>query len=128
MQTVEIERAPSFGESMIEHKIRAGAPTKENARKVYVNIKEMIEGAVVAEGGLEYMRQQARDNPTAFLALVGKILPRTINLDAHVTTHVRETLVERAVCLLMGREPPALPEPTAVQQIIGNEMSKSDEY
>ena len=39
----------------------------------------MIRGALDEAGGQAYLVQQAKDNPTAFLALVGKILPKDIN-------------------------------------------------
>jgi hypothetical protein len=35
----------------------------------------MVIQALSAEGGVEYLRTQARNNPTAFLTLVGKVLP-----------------------------------------------------
>jgi hypothetical protein len=36
----------------------------------------MIEAALTAKGGQEYLEKQADENPVAFLTLVGKILPR----------------------------------------------------
>ena len=42
------------------------------------NIKAMIEGALNASGGQAYFEQQAAENPVAFMALVGKILPKEI--------------------------------------------------
>lgn len=38
-------------------------------------IKEMIVQALNKAGGVNYLLTQAEDNPTAFLTLVGKVLP-----------------------------------------------------
>ena len=35
----------------------------------------MVVTALSEEGGVVYLRQQARENPVAFLGLVGKVLP-----------------------------------------------------
>lgn len=50
---------------------RKGKPNKGNAE-----LKELVLGALADEGGREYLRQQARDNPSAFMSLVGKFIPR----------------------------------------------------
>ena len=49
---------------------RKGTPNKLNA-----DVKAMILGALDDAGGQEYLAKQAKENPTAFLTLVGKILP-----------------------------------------------------
>ena len=54
-----------------------GTPNKNTKE-----IKAMIEGALRAAGGQDYLLQQAKENPSAFLTLVGKILPKQI--DANV--------------------------------------------
>jgi hypothetical protein len=38
-------------------------------------IKDMVIEALNGVGGVDYLQSQARDNPTAFLTLVGKTLP-----------------------------------------------------
>ena len=38
----------------------------------------MILGALNNKGGVEYLERQADANPTAFLTLVGKVLPMTV--------------------------------------------------
>lgn len=53
-----------------------GVPNKINA-----DLKSMILGALSAKGGQTYLEQQATANPTAFLTLVGKVLPMTIAND-----------------------------------------------
>ena len=46
--------------------------------KVTADIKAMVLGALDRAGGEEYMFEQARNNPNAFLTLVGKVLPTQI--------------------------------------------------
>lgn len=43
--------------------------------KVQQSIKEMVEKALHKAGGVEYLAEQARANPVAFLGLIGKVLP-----------------------------------------------------
>lgn len=49
---------------------RLGKPNKVTAA-----IKDMILQALSDVGGVKYLKQQAKDNPTAFMGLLGKILP-----------------------------------------------------
>lgn len=46
--------------------------------KVNSELKEMILRALDGVGGVDYLQQQANENPTSFLALVGKVLPMTV--------------------------------------------------
>ncbi len=41
-------------------------------------LKDMILGALNDAGGVEYLIRQADENPVAFLALIGKVLPMQI--------------------------------------------------
>lgn len=41
-------------------------------------LKDMILGALDKAGGIDYLQRQANENPTAFLSLVGKVLPMTV--------------------------------------------------
>ena len=58
---------------------KTGGRKKGVTNKVNAEVKELIRGALDDAGGQEYLVKQAKDNPTAFLALVGKILPKDIN-------------------------------------------------
>lgn len=49
--------------------------TKGVPNKVTTELKEMILQALQNKGGVKYLEEQADKSPTAFLALVGKILP-----------------------------------------------------
>jgi hypothetical protein len=51
-----------------------GAPNK-----LTCDIREMISAALNKAGGISYLVKQAESNPTAFLTLVGKIIPAQIN-------------------------------------------------
>lgn len=42
-------------------------------------LKDMILTALSGAGGIEYLQEQADKNPTAFLTLVGKVLPLDVN-------------------------------------------------
>jgi hypothetical protein len=55
---------------------RAGTPNKTTKA-----LKELILGALDSAGGEEYLVRQARNNPPAFLQLVGKILPSEIRAE-----------------------------------------------
>jgi len=44
----------------------------------------MVVDSLNAAGGQAYLAQQARDQPAAFLGLVGKVLPKEIKADINV--------------------------------------------
>lgn len=46
-------------------------------------IKDMIRGALEDAGGQKYLAAQAKENPAAFLSLLGKIIPRDIRAEIH---------------------------------------------
>ena len=50
-----------------------GVPNKTTAA-----LKDMILNALDNKGGVAYLERQADENPTAFLSLVGKVLPMTV--------------------------------------------------
>jgi len=50
--------------------------------KMTVQVKEMILAALDKAGGVNYLAEQADKNPSAFLTLVGKVLPLQITGDA----------------------------------------------
>jgi hypothetical protein len=49
---------------------------KGAANKITKNLREMILGALEDAGGQAYLAEQARANPSAFLSLLGRIIPR----------------------------------------------------
>jgi hypothetical protein len=54
---------------------------KGEPNKVTKQLKDMILGALDDSGGQKYLAQQASENPNAFLALVGRVLPMTVQGD-----------------------------------------------
>src|SRR3954465_10678415 len=57
---------------------QAGTPNKMSGA-----LREMILGALDDAGGQQYLVTQARDNPAAFMTLLGKALPNTVAGDSH---------------------------------------------
>lgn len=51
----------------------AGTPNRINA-----DLKDMIITALSAAGGVQYLKRQADENPSAFMSLVGKVLPMQV--------------------------------------------------
>lgn len=68
---------------------KKGVPNKTTAA-----LKDMILQALDRKGGVDYLEQQADENPTAFLTLIGKVLPMTLANDpnnplpAAITVHL----------------------------------------
>lgn len=54
---------------------RKGIPNKVNKE-----LKDMILGALDDAGGQKYLAQQAIENPAAFMTLIGKVLPKDLNI------------------------------------------------
>lgn len=55
------------------------------ANKVTADLRAMILGALDQAGGADYLAAQAEESPAAFLALVGRCLPKDVNLTAKVS-------------------------------------------
>lgn len=51
-------------------------------------LKEMILGALDAAGGETYLTTQATKNPTAFMALLGRVLPTTLAGDPNAPLQI----------------------------------------
>ena len=47
--------------------------------KTTTALKEMILAALEDAGGQKYLAEQAQKNPSAFMALLGKVLPMTLD-------------------------------------------------
>ncbi|TXH83578.1 MAG: hypothetical protein E6Q77_03995 [Rhizobium sp.] len=52
---------------------------KGSLNKTTVAIKEAVLAALDQAGGVDYLVQQSEENPTAFLTLVGKVLPLQVD-------------------------------------------------
>lgn len=61
---------------------RAGPGRPKGAQnKLTKDVKAMILGALEKAGGERYLLKQSSENPTAFMTLVGKVLPLTLAND-----------------------------------------------
>lgn len=56
-----------------------------------IALKTMILNALARVGGEEYLEKQAKDNPTAFLTLIGKTLPLDVKNsgDMSITVNIK---------------------------------------
>jgi len=56
--------------------------------KATTAVKDMVIKALDKAGGVDYLVEQARENPTAFMSLVGKVIPSQHNISGNIThTH-----------------------------------------
>lgn len=62
-------KGPKFGGGS-----RKGIPNKATAQ-----LKDMILAALDEAGGAKYLARQAKENPGAFLTLLGKVLPLQVS-------------------------------------------------
>lgn len=60
---------------------KKGGRTKGTPNKVTKELKEMILTALEESGGVEYLKRTATLNSSAFLSLLGKVLPTTLAND-----------------------------------------------
>lgn len=73
---------------------KGGGRPKGEPNKNTKALKDMILGALSDAGGQEYLVKQAKMNPTAFMGLIGKVLPTELKgqleggFVIHVTTGV----------------------------------------
>lgn len=71
--------------------------------KIPQELKAMILAALDDAGGKKYLAQQAIENPTAFLSLVGKILPHTINGTMNVSVErLDDSALEAELASILG--------------------------
>jgi hypothetical protein len=61
---------------------RRGGRKKGVPNKFTGDLRQMISNALVNVGGEAYLQKQAKENPGPFLALLGKTLPKDVNLKA----------------------------------------------
>ena len=68
----------------------AGRP-KGSLDKGNAALREMILAALDGVGGQEYLQRQAEQKPVAFLALIGKVLPTTLegNVSGSITVNIK---------------------------------------
>lgn len=79
---------------------RPGAGRKKGVpNKTTTELKEMILGALDAAGGVDYLTDRAKDPRTAgaFLTLVGKVLPMTVQGPGPNGEHTFQKIVVEVV-------------------------------
>ena len=54
---------------------RFGGRKKGTPNKLTGTLKDMILQSLANVGGAEYLEQQAKKNPTAYISLIGRVLP-----------------------------------------------------
>jgi len=69
---------------------RKGVPNKMTA-----TVKEMILKALDKAGGVDYLFEQAHANPTAFMTLLGKVLPTQVVGDENAPLSIQT--IERVI-------------------------------
>lgn len=67
------KQTPAIGKGKPGPGRKKGVPNKLTS-----DVKAMILAALDKAGGADYLLQQAQTNPTAFMTLVGKVLPMTV--------------------------------------------------
>ena len=67
---------------------------KGSTNKATAEIKDMIRNALDLAGGEECLLSQAKENPTAFLSLIGKIIPKDLNVGGQEGNPVRISKIE----------------------------------
>lgn len=76
---------------------KTGGRKRGTPNKLTGQVKEMILSALDEVGGADYLVLQARENPVAFMGLVGKVLPMTISGPGENGEHVVTTITRRVV-------------------------------
>lgn len=76
---------------------KTGGRTKGKPNKITADLRAMIEGALSDAGGRDYLASQAKESPAAFLNLVGKLLPKDMNVAVDIALSDR-------MRSLLGRE------------------------
>lgn len=75
------------------------AEKKGSTNKATADIKAMISNALTLAGGESYLLRQADENPVAFMGLIGKILPKQVDVDASlngnlVISHITREIID----------------------------------
>lgn len=77
---------------------KTGGRKKGTPNKMTGALKEMVLTALDEAGGVDYLTAQAESNPSAFLTLVGKVLPLQVNgpgdKGEHTFKHIEMVVVD----------------------------------
>jgi hypothetical protein len=64
---------------------KTGGRSRGTPNKITGDVREMILAALDQAGGVNYLLAQSKDNPSAFMTLVGKVLPLNVGGSLGVT-------------------------------------------
>lgn len=59
--------------------VKTGGRKKGTQNKINSDIKAMVLEALHLSGGVQYLVEQAQSNPSAFIGIVSKLVPKDIN-------------------------------------------------
>ena len=65
---------------------------KGSPNKIQAAVKEMVIQALDEAGGVDYLKTQAATNPTAFLTLVGKVIPLQAQVSGDLSPEMKRWL------------------------------------
>lgn len=74
-----------------------GGSRKGIPNRATKELKDMILGALDQAGGQDYLATQAIENPGAFLSLIGKVLPKDLNVGGQQDNPVITKIVREIV-------------------------------
>lgn len=69
---------------------------KGSVNKVQKDVKEMVLNALNNAGGQAYLTRQAEANPTAFLSLLGKLVPKDVKAEISGVESILATRLKEA--------------------------------
>ena len=88
---------------------RAGAGRKHGAANVLPDLRALTLKALMKAGGVEYLVKYAELEPHAFFGLLGKVMPRDVNVelsaDIRIRQEVRRDLVDKLLVLMRTNAP-----------------------
>ena len=67
------------------------------ANKNVQQLRDMILNALAKAGNDDYLYQQSLENPVAFMNLIGKILPKQVDVDANIAGNIAITEIRRII-------------------------------
>lgn len=68
-------------------KVPGSGLRKGQSFKKTLELKEMIRGALEGVGGQKYLQERAKENPAAFLTLLGKIIPTELKHEGAIGSY-----------------------------------------
>lgn len=103
---------PKIGENRLPNRGNAGKGRPQGSpNKLSRNLKASILGALEAQGGQAYLEKVAAEDPRTFCALLGKILPTTLEGDPDNPVVIETTIAREIMATIaaQGRFDPMAP-------------------